>query len=128
MPNEDPHPSHARPRRRWPRRFRLAGVGIATAFMLTIGVRTAVAQVYVVPTASIEPEIPQDSRVLVYKLASGFKPGQIVAYRHGSGVAWIGRVESVDPSTATLTINRNGTGPIVIDEDAIIGRVVLATR
>ncbi|NRA57204.1 MAG: S26 family signal peptidase, partial [Phycisphaerales bacterium] len=45
---------------RWTRRFRAAGWSLAAALVLTIGVRTAVAQVYVVPTASIEPEIPQD--------------------------------------------------------------------
>ena len=113
---------------RWTRRFRAAGWSLAAALVLTIGVRTAVAQVYVVPTASIEPEIPQDSRVLVYKLASRFEPGQIVAYRHHSGMAWLGRVEYFDPATGSVTISCNGAGPTVVRGDAVIGRVVLGTR
>lgn len=124
--HESPHAEGRK--HRWARRLRSAGWTLAAALVLTIGVRTAVAQVYVVPTASIEPEIPQDSRVLVYKLASGFEPGQIVAYRHTTGVAWLGRIEHVDAATGDLTVRRNGTGPIVIGDDVVIGRVVLGTR
>lgn len=113
---------------RWSRRLRSACWALAAALVVTIGVRTAVAQVYVVPTASIEPEIPQDSRVLVFKLASRFEPGQIVAYRHTTGVTWLGRIESVDAATGDLTIGRNGTRPIIIRDDVVIGRVVLGTR
>jgi len=113
---------------RWHRRLRRAGVGLAAVLVLTIGVRTAVAEVFVVPVASMEPEIPQNARVLVYKLASDFAPGQIIAYRHTTGATWLGRIDAFDPATGELTINRNGTGPIVIREDVIIGRVVLGTR
>lgn len=114
--------------RRWHRRLRRAGIGLVAAMVLTVGVRTAVAEVFVVPVASIEPEIPQNARVLVYKLTSDYQPGQIIAYRHTSGAAWLGRVDAFDPASGELTINRNGTGPVIIDEDTVIGRVVLGTR
>ncbi|MEQ8316719.1 MAG: S26 family signal peptidase [Phycisphaerales bacterium] len=127
MPSQDARVPHARAGR-WPRRLQRAGWGVAIALLLTIGVRSAVAQVYVVPTAAIEPEIPRDSRVLVYKLASRYQPGQIVAYHHAPGIVWLGRVESFDPGLRTLTISRNGTGPVVISKDVVVGRVVLGTR
>ncbi len=127
MPSQVAHTAHSRASR-WPRRFQRAGWGVAIALLLTIGVRSSVAQVYVVPTGAIEPEIPRDSRVLVYKLGSRYKPGQIIAYHQASGVVWLGRVESFDPGVRTLTISRNGTGPIVINRDLVVGRVVLGTR
>ena len=114
--------------RRWHRRLRRAGIGLVAAMVLTVGVRTAVAEVFVVPVASIEPEIPQNARVLVYKLTSDYQPGQIIAYRHPSGAAWLGRVDAFDPASGELIINRNGTGPVIIDQDTVIGRVVLGTR
>lgn len=114
--------------RSWHRRLKRTGIGLAAAVLLTIGVRTTVAEMFVVPVASMEPEIPQDGRVLVYKLAGDFQPGQIIAYRHTTGAAWLGRVDAFDPATGELTINRNGTGQIMIDDSAVIGRVVLSTR
>lgn len=98
------------------------------ALVLMVGVKTAVAEMYVVPMHSMEPEVPAGSRVLVYKLADSFKPGQIVAYRYTTGQTYLGRVEAWDPNTGALTLNRNGVGTFAIAEKDVIGRVVLNTR
>lgn len=93
-----------------------------------VGVKTAVAEIYTVPMTSMEPELPAGSRVLVYKLADTFTPGQIVAYRHTSGQTHLGRVVSHDPGSNHLTLDRNGVGTFSITDKDVIGRVVLNTR
>ena len=105
-----------------------AGAGVAVAFVLMVGVRATVAEVYTVPMTSMEPELPAGSRVLVYKLAYSYSPGQIVAYRHASGQTHLGRVGAWDPGAGTLTLSRNGTGSITVNESDVSGRVVLNTR
>jgi len=104
------------------------GGGLAVALGLMFGVKTAVAEVYSVPVRAMEPELPVGSRVLVYKLASSYAPGQIVAYAHTTGQTYLGRVESFDPIGGTIVLSRNGTGQISVAERDVIGRVVLNTR
>jgi len=109
------------------RRLTRTGVGLAIALVMMLTVRTAVAQVFVVPLGSMEPEIPAGSRALVYKLADRYEPGQIVVYRY-SGTAHIARVDGADSNAGTLTVSRNGTEAETIARGAVIGRVVLHTR
>jgi signal peptidase I len=74
-------------------------VSVAVAVVLVVGVRTAVAEMFYVPTDAVAPEIPRNARVLVYKLSTTLQPHDIVVYRSG-GVAMLGRVESmVRPSS-----------------------------
>lgn len=105
-----------------------SGIGLGVAMILMVGIRTSVASVYTVPMASMEPELPAGSRVLVYKLADSFAPGQIVAYRHTSGEVYLGRVEAWDQGAGAVTLNRNGVGTFAIAEKDVIGRVVMNTR
>lgn len=109
------------------RRAITLGGGLVVALGLMFGVKTGVAEVYRVPVQALEPELPVGSRVLVYKLADSFSPGQIVVYRHTSGQAYLGRVIAHDPGNF-LSIERNGTGAMQITERDVIGRVVLNTR
>jgi signal peptidase I len=90
-------------------------------------VRAAVAEVYAIPLASMEPELPQGSHVLVYKLVDTYQPGHIVVYDTGAG-HHVGRVESVDPARRTLEVSRNGIMFIPVDMDDVVGRVILNTR
>jgi signal peptidase I len=101
----------------------IAAVVVVAGF----GVRHSVAAVYTVPLSSMEPELPRGSRILVYKLRSTITPGDIVAYHHNSGLAYLGRVVAVE-STGALTLTRNGTGEIRVQSSDVIGRVVLSTR
>ncbi len=110
------------------RRLVKAGAGLGVAVLLTVGVRTTVAEVFTVPLASMEPELPAGSRVLVYKLADSYSPGQIVAYRHMSGNVHLGRVDAWDEAAGMLVLNRNGVGTFTIAGKDVIGRVVLNTR
>lgn len=105
----------------------LAVVAAAAVVCATLGVRQAVAAVYTVPFGSMEPELPRGSRILVYKLADTFTPGDIVAYRHSSGRTYLGRFEGED-GAGVLAVSRNGTGPLRVQPGDVIGRVVLSTR
>jgi len=102
------------------------GLLVAIAMMFTI--RSAVAEVFVVPVAALEPELPQGSRVLVYKLDRSYNPGQIIVYRHQSGQAYLGRVDRADRSTGEIFVTRNGSQLESVSPSTIIGRVVMNTR
>jgi len=104
------------------------GGGLLVALGLMFGVKTAVAEVYRVPLASMELELPAGSRVLVYKLADTFSPGQIAVFHGSGGQACLGRVEAHDRNAGIITLSRNGTGLISVAERDVIGRVVLNTR
>jgi signal peptidase I len=108
---------------RWLQR---TGLILVAGFVLMVGVRAAVAEVYTVPMASLEPELPQGSRVLVYKLDNQFQPGQIIAYQHSTGQVYLGRVLAIDATG--VSINRNGVESELVAFDTIVGRVILNTR
>jgi signal peptidase I len=101
------------------------GVIVCLAGLFTV--RAAVAEVFYIPMASLEPELPQGSRVLVYKLGDTYQPGQIVVYDTGLQ-KHVGRVDAVDMDRRRLEVSRNGVMYIPIDMEDIIGRVVLTTR
>ncbi len=111
--------------RRWRRRAVKISIGLVTAVALMISVRATGAEVFYVPTGVVAPEIPRGSRVLVYKLGSTYKPGQIVAYRDGE-MTLLGRVAEISP-TGEIVADRNA-GTVVIDPGDVIGHIVLNTR
>ncbi len=113
-----------KPRRKWAKPAIVACVVLVGS----LGIRQAVAGVYYVPLASMEPELPRGSRVLVYKLAGSFRAGDIVAFRHTSGETHLGRFEGEASPSGTITVSRNGSGPIDVPMSDVIGRVVLSTR
>lgn len=107
----------------------LIGVGVvvvvAAAGLLTV--RAAVAEVYVIPTASMEPELPANSRVLVSKLSSSYEVGDIVVYDTGAQ-RHVGRVDLVDGASRRIEVSRNSVLGIPVDVEDVIGRVILNTR
>jgi len=102
-------------------------VGVGVCFVSLYTVRAAVAEVYYIPVASMEPELPKGSRVLVYKLDDEYRRGQIVVYDTGIE-KHVGRVEMVDMARRKLEVSRNGVMFIPVDIVDVIGRVVLNTR
>ncbi len=108
------------------------GAPIAVAAMLVFSVvlvfsiRWAVAEPFYVPGRGAEPSIPQGSRVLVYKLASEFRAGDVVAFRDLEGTALLGIVKTDQGNV--LTVSRNGEADRSVPHARVIGRVVANTR
>jgi signal peptidase I len=120
-------PAGSSPRASITRRRRLTRIltVIAVAAGALLIVRHSVAEIFYIPVASLEPELPKDSRVLVYKLGSA-EPGDIVAYRHSRAQAYVGRVDQITPTG--LIVSRNGVSDIAVDAKDVIGRIVAGTR
>jgi hypothetical protein len=74
---------------------------------------------------SLVPEIPKGSRVIAWRLAPQFEPGDIATYREGDHV-FLGRVVRVGDDTITMT--RADRVERVIARAAVTGRVILNTR
>lgn len=106
------------------RKARKLAVQVLIAVAIIIPIRECVAAPYRVQTASLAPELPQGSFVLVYRLASDLQPGDIFAYRADSKTL-LARFESL--SGSTLRANRNNQ-EFDVERQAIIGKVVAATR
>ena len=101
-------------------------ISAAVAVVLALGIRVSVAEVFYAPSDAAAPEVPRNSRVLVYKLAGSFKPHDIIVYRTANGVAMLGRIESADATS--VTVSRAGSEHIVVPMHDVVGRVVLGTR
>lgn len=115
-----------RPRSRR-RRWIVCGVtALAALATAAVSVRAAVAEVFVVPTDVVAPEVPKGAHILVYKLGSTFEPGQIIAFRDGDRVL-LGRVAGVRPD-GTVEVARNGPAAGPLGAKDIVGRVVLTSR
>jgi hypothetical protein len=110
-------------RRGW---FRfLCVVAVLALGLLTV--RIAVAESFSVSTDAIAPEVPKGAHLIVYKLASSFDAGDIVAYREGDKT-YLGRVVAVDVAAHQLTVARNAEPNQTVALDKIIGRGILNTR
>ena len=79
-------------------------------------------------TNALSPEIPRHSRVLLYRQASSFEPGDIVAYRHDDGRAMLARVLEIDKATRKIKVDRNDSDPKTIALSDVIGRAIWHTR
>jgi hypothetical protein len=101
-------------------------VAVAVFLVLVVSIRWAVAQTFYVPGKGGEPLIPQGSRVLVYKLASVFRAGDVVAFRNLEGEILLGIVKADGGSV--LTVSRNGEADREVPRARVIGRVVANTR
>ena len=78
------------------------------------------------PGRGAEPFIPQGSRILVYKLVSAFRAGDVVAFRNLEGITLLGVVKT--DQGGVLTVSRNGEGDREVPHAQVIGRVVANTR
>lgn len=110
--------------RRW--LIRTAGQ-FAVAIVLLVTVRITVAQSFVLMSDAVSPEIPNGSRMWVYKLTSTFEPGQIIVFRQ-DGTAITARVVDTDASSEQLIVGRNAEADLKIDKSTIVGRVFIHTR
>ena len=104
--------------RKWP-------LQIGVALVLAFAFRAAVAEVFYIPTGCMEPMIPRGARVMVYKLAHTFNPGDVVVFRKTDGTALIGTIERQSNSGWLI---RKDAAVQDVPADRIVGRVFLNTR
>ena len=101
-------------------------VAAAACLVLVFSIRWAIAEPFYVPGKAAEPSIPQGSRILVYKLASVFRAGDVVAFRNLEGITLLGIVKT--DQEGVLTVSRNGETDREVPHSRVIGRVVASTR
>lgn len=106
------------PARTW---WHKAIAAIVMAILIVIPLRAWVVSAYKINGKSLSPEMPPGSQVLVWKLATSFTPGDILAHRHGEEV-WVSRV--VNSDAGLLRISRTGTPVETIPVSEVIGKVV----
>ena len=97
------------------------------ALVAVVPIRAAVAQPFYAATNAVAPEVPQGSRVLVYKLDASYQAGNIIAFRQNGRVV-LGRVVNHNAASDKVTISRNDAPNYDIDLSQIVGRVVFNTR
>jgi hypothetical protein len=101
-------------------------IAAAAGLVLNFSIRWAIAEPFYVPGKGAEPLIPQGSRVLVYKLASVFRAGDVVAFRNLDGEILLAIVKADQGDV--LTVSRNGEEDREVPHARVIGRVVANTR
>lgn len=101
-------------------------IAVGVCLVLGLSIRWAVAQPFYVAGKGAEPSIPQGSRILVYKLASVFRAGDIVAFRNLEGQTLLAVVKT--DKGGVLTVSRNGQSDREVPHAWVIGRVVANTR
>ncbi len=101
-------------------------LAVAAGLVLVVSIRWAIAEPFYVPGRGAEPLVPQGSRVLVYKLASVFRAGDVVAFRNFGGEILLGIVKT--EQGGLLTVSRNGEADREVPQARVIGRVVANTR
>lgn len=105
---------------------RRLAIAAAICLVLDFSIQWAIAQPFYVPGKGAEPLIPQGSRVLVYKLASVFRAGDVVAFHNLEGETLLGIVKTDQGDV--LIVSRNGDADRPISHARVIGRVVANTR
>ena len=101
-------------------------IAAAICLVLNFSIRWAIAEPFYVPGKGAEPLIPQGSRILVYKLASAFRAGDVVVFRSLEGEILLGIVKT--DQGGVLTVSRNGEAEREVPHVRVIGRVVANTR
>jgi hypothetical protein len=112
------------------KRVRKFPLKLAIALVLAFAVRFAVAESFYVSGDGAAPMIPCGSRVLVYKLAHSFNPGDVVVYRNTSGEFLLGTILRESDSDGWLVARYTGSQREVheVPRERIVGRVFLNTR
>jgi hypothetical protein len=103
-------------------------ITLAVVFILVLLLELTVIRVFRAATDAVAPNIPLGSRMLVYKLASAFRPGDVVAFRSAEGKTRLGVVQTVDDGDGSLKVMRNGEPEQIVGRGKVIGRVVANTR
>jgi signal peptidase I len=94
------------------------------AVVIAVPIRQCIAVPVRVPTGAVAPEVPPGSLALVYRLASDFKPGDIIVYR-ADAKFMVARCEAA--SSVSLHVSRYDQ-QLDVPRNAIVGKVVLSTR
>lgn len=97
----------------------------AIAIAIALPLRVFVLAPYHAAGASVSPEVPAGSHLLVWRLAPKFVPGDVAAYRDGEKT-FLGRVTAVGDSSLSLT--RNQKPEFSVPRESVLGRVILTTR
>jgi hypothetical protein len=108
-------------RRVWP-------IQCAVAVVLALAVKFAVAAPFYVAGEGASPEVPKGSRVLVYRWASSFSAGDVVAYRYSDSEYRLGIVVRPTSENHWLIERNRGSQTEELVKDQIVGKVVLNTR
>lgn len=101
-------------------------IAVAVCLVLNFSIRWAIAEPFYVPGKGVEPSIPQGSRILVYKLASVFRAGDVVAFHTLEGEVMVAVVKTDQGGISTVSIN--GEADREVPHAQVIGRVVANTR
>ena len=112
------------------KRRRRLPIQVGIALLLAFAVRFAVAQEFHVSGDGVAPLVPRGSRVLVYKLANSFDPGDVVVYRLGKVEYRLGIVQHATGSGGWV-VERKTCGvkeTLELPKGQIVGRVFLNTR
>jgi hypothetical protein len=106
---------------------RNVAVSVVFAVVIAFVVRATVAEAFYAATDGVSPEIPKGARVLTYKLASSYSPGDIVVLRDSERFV-LSRVTGMAEDGRRLSVQKNGQPETQVSIDAVVGRVVLSTR
>ncbi|HIF00327.1 MAG TPA: hypothetical protein EYQ63_25810 [Fuerstia sp.] len=121
----------AESRRPFASRCRRAGrnlvMSIAFALVIAFVVEATVAQSFYAATDGVSPEVPMGARVLAYRLASEYSPGDIVVYEDNERFV-LSRVTAIADDGRQLTVHKNDQPETQVSMDHVVGRVVLSTR
>ena len=102
-------------------------VTIVVAVVIAFTVRATVAQSFYAATNGVSPEVPQGARVLAYRLASAYSPGDIIVFQDKDRFM-LSRVTAAADDGRRLTVQKNGQPETQVLLDDVVGRVVLSTR
>ena len=116
LAHDGPAPSTAVRRSRWT--IRLV-VGLAIAMPIYVGFDT-----YVIKTDVLAPQIPRGSRVLVFTLARGLDPGDVIVYRGGKKNL-LARVVGLDETAKLVRVERKGEPVRTVDRSQVLGKSLM---
>ena len=111
------------------RRVRRTLIGIGVCVLILLGVRSTLAEAFLVAGSGVAPILPTGSRCVVYKLASNFATGDVIVFHPAEKpqISELAIVQSQDEQ-GNLVVKRNGHAPFTVNRSAIVGRVFLNTR
>lgn len=104
--------------------LRKSARNLLIALVIALPIRQGVAMPVRVTTDSVAPELPKGSRALVSRLASDFRPGDIIAYKADSKVL-VARFDSAISDVFHVSRNHDAW---TIARSSVVGKVVASTR
>jgi len=112
------------------KKVRRLSIGAVVLVVLWFTVRANVAEAFKVEGNSVAPLLNPGTRCVVYKLAAGYAPGDVIVYKPAEDRSrrFLGIVKDVDAATGDLHITRNGRPELSVSHADVVGRVVLNTR